>query len=351
MRIVSGLSSKSPRGRFTNGFLWGDYVSASTAEQFEIDSLRKKLNLDNSPRSNADICDNFLSNDSQIAQRNRKNFSLNNNKQVLFKGERFARFYCEGGLSSHNYAGDFTFNLTLWFSMLILAHLSSKVNQLIQDDKTYKVSRAEKAETLVVEWSGANDLITMNSEPTHREAANVVNDRIANIEILIQRGYRNIILFNLPDLGLTPRYQAKSVAESNNASECTTYFNTQLALKVQALNQKYLQSYPNLQLSVFDVSSQFYEVYNNPQAFDFDEDKIKTPYTTSEEFKRNQKNPQNKAKQTSPSDGYMFWDDVHPTADMHALLADKFNQKYRKIFHFTPPEKKQKRKAKKLGKH
>lgn len=346
MRIVSGLSSKSPRGRFTNGFLWGDYVSASTAEQFEIDALRKKLKLDNSPRSNADICDDFLSNDLYLAQKNQKDFSLNNDKQVLFKGERFARFYCEGGLTSHNYVGDFTFNLVLWFSRLILTHLNSKVNQLIQDDRSYRVSRAEKAETLVIEWSGANDLITVNSEPTHLEADNAINDRIANIEILIQRGYRNFALFNLPDLGLTPRYQARSAAERNNAAECSAYFNAQLELKVQALNEKYLKSHPNLQLSVFDVNSLFNEVYNNPSAYDFDEDKIKIPYTTSDQFKRNQKNSQDQAKHTSPSDGYMFWDDVHPTADMHALLADKFNQKYRKMFRFTSPEKKEKLESK-----
>ncbi|KTD35676.1 putative thermolabile hemolysin [Legionella moravica] len=340
MRIVSGLSSKSPRGRFTNGFLWGDYVTASTAEQFQIDSVRKKLNLDKSALSNADISDYFISNHLSLGNHKLCDFSLNNDKHVLFQGQRFARFYCEGGLTSHNYSGDFTFNLVLWFTRLLLSHLSSKVNLLIQDDKAHKISRAEKLETLVIEWSGANDLITVNSEPTHLEVDKAIADRIANMENLIKHGYRNLLLFNLPDLGLTPRYQAKSKALRNNAAECSAYFNAQLELKVQELNNKYLKSYPNLYLSVYDVSGLFNEVYNNPKAYDFDETKIKTPYITSDEFKKNQKNPEEKAKHTSPSEGFMFWDDVHPTADMQAWLGDKFNEKYREIFNFVPPAKK-----------
>ncbi|WP_158618569.1 SGNH/GDSL hydrolase family protein [Legionella sp. km535] len=346
MRIVSGLSSKSPRGRFTNGFLWGDYVAASTAEQFEIDSIRNKLNLDKSATSNADISDYFISYNLGLGSHKLYDFSLKNDKHVLFQGERFARFYCEGGLTSHNYSCEFTFNIVLLFTRLLMSHLNSKVNLLIQDDKAHKISRAEKLETMVIEWSGANDLITVNSEPTHREVDKAIADRIANMENLIKQGYRNLVLFNLPDLGLTPRYQAKSKALRNNAAECSAYFNAQLELKVQKLNNKYLKSHPNLYLSVFDVNGLFKEVYNNPKAYDFDETKIKTPFVTSDEFKKKQKNTKDKAKHTSPSDGFMFWDDVHPTADMHAWLAEKFNEKYRKIFNFVPSAKKAKLESK-----
>jgi len=33
----------------------------------------------------------------------------------------------------------------------------------------------------------------------------------------------------------------------------------------------------------------------------------------------------------------MFWDDVHPSANMHALLADAFYKKYNVEYHFTQP--------------
>lgn len=339
MRKVSGLSSKSPRGRFTNGFLWGDYVTATTAEQFEIAKVRSHMKLDHTANANADISDEFLSNYIDLPAKNKTAFRLNNDRQVLFEGQRFARFHCEGGLTAHNYSHNFTFNLSLMFSRLILATLNSKVNQVIQEDRKYRISRLEKEETVVIEWSGANDLLTVNSEPTRKEVEDAVNDRIINIELLIKQGYRNVVLFNLPDLSLTPRYFLKSKELQDNAAECSIYFNQQLQQKVAELQDKYKLSHPNLFLSVFDVNTLFKEVYNNPQAYDFDVDKMHTPYTSTDEFKKNQKDPVDRANHTSPSDGYMFWDDIHPTADMHAWLAENFNRNYASEFNFTPPTK------------
>lgn len=339
MRIASGLSSKSPRGRFTNGFLWGDYVTATTAEQFEINKVRDNLKLDHTARSNADISDEFIANYISLPVKDKTAFSLNNDQHVLFEGQRFARFHCEGGLTAHDYSRNFTFNLVHMFSRLVLATLNSKANQVIQEDRKYKISRPEKNETVVIEWSGANDLITVNSEPTHKEVDNAITDRINNLELLIKQGYRNFVLFNLPDLSLTPRYSIKSKELRDNAAECSTYFNQQLQQKVMELQEQYKLSHPNLYLSVFDVSSLFKKVYNDPKAYDFDVDKIHTPYTSSDEFKKNQNNPVDCKNHTSPSEGYMFWDDVHPTADMQAWLAENFNENYASVFNFTPPSK------------
>ena len=34
----------------------------------------------------------------------------------------------------------------------------------------------------------------------------------------------------------------------------------------------------------------------------------------------------------------MFWDDVHPTADMHSWLAENLKEIFSKIFKFVPPQ-------------
>lgn len=338
MSYLSGLRGKSPRGRFTNGFLWGDYVGATTAEQFEIDHIRKKLKLGNNAVSNADIGDELLTN-SRIKRENEESFSLNEDNHILFKGTRFARFYCEGGLTSHDYSFSFTFNLVLFFTRLILATLGGKRAQLLADDKKYNISSLEKSETLVVEWSGANDLITANGKPTHAEADNAVNDRIKNVESLIRNGYRNFVLFNLPDLSLTPRYQRKNKAEQRNASECSEYFNQKLQEKSLELIKKYKGLGIPVNLSVFDVNEQFKEAYSNPEKYGFEKDKLKSPYVESDLFKQNQKNPIDQKEHISPAPGYMFWDDVHPTATMHAWLAERFKEEYYgKVFKFEPPE-------------
>lgn len=337
MSYLSGLRSKSPKGRFTNGFLWGDYVGATTAEQFEIEHIRRKLRLHNNARDNADIGDELLIND-KARRENENSFSLNEDNHILFKGERFARFYCEGGLTSHDYSCSFTFNLVLFFTRLILATLGGKRTQLLADDKKYNISNLEKSETLVVEWSGANDLITANDKPSRAAAEKAVNDRIQNIEALIHNGYRNFVLFNLPNLSLTPRFQRKNAEEQRNASDCTEYFNKQLQTKSLELIKKYKELGIPVNLSVFDVNEQFKEVYSNPEQYGFDRDKLKSPYVESALFKENQKNPIDQKEHISPAKGYMFWDDVHPTATMHDWLAERFKEKYYdKVFRFEPP--------------
>lgn len=332
MSLVSGLSSKSPRGRFTNGFLWIDMLAAIGVEKLEMDHWRYHLKLKNNPAQNADLADFIYA---QKLKRNRQAFTLDDDKNVLFNGTRYIRTYCEGGATSTDWKEKLTLNPGDEGARLVVSNLAAKRKQLLADDFKYKVSAEEKSETLVTEWSGANDLITVNSEPSHAIADQAVAARIENLEALIKSGYRNFVVMNLPDLGLTPRYQAKGGKEQSNASECSAYFNQQLAAKVEALKQKYKDK--DLFLDVFDVSSLLTEVYNNPAEYGFDKSKLSTPFTQSQEFKDNQSNPENQAQGISPSTGYMFWDDVHPTADMHAWLAEKYMQKYDSVFDYRSP--------------
>ena len=335
MSYLSGLSKKaSSKDRFTNGYLWGDYVSATAAENFEINCQRRRLKLNHDASNNADIGDEFLSN-TVLREQSHSAFSLNDDKHVLFKGSRFARFYCEGGLTAHDYSSYFTLDPTVGAFRLILSTLEKKREELLADDKKYQISKREKAETLVIEWSGANDLMTVNEAPSYQAADNAINERIKNIELLIQNGYRNFVLFNLPNFSLTPRYQAKDKKEQDNASKCSEYFNEQLAKRCTEINKKYKDLSIPITLSVFDVNAQLKKAYDNPERYGFDKDKLKKTYTQSEEFERNKQNPDFIAEKTSPAPGYMFWDDVHPTMTMHNWLAVQFKKKYSTLYDFV----------------
>lgn len=338
MKVLSGLSKKSPRGRFTNGFLWGDYLAATIAEDFQIAALRKKLHLPHTANANADLSDQYISNANNSMSKNEKSFSLNNDMHVLYQGRRFARFYCEGGLTDHHWAWDFTFNLVQWFTRLIMSTLDAKRTLLENDDEKYHVSAQEKAETLVIEWSGANDLITVNTKPTYDEVEKAIVARIKNLEQLIKDGYRNIVLFNLPDLSLTPRYQRRSKEEQQNAHDCSVYFNKLLNEKSQELLAKY-QHVPGIHVKTFDVFKLLTEVYNDPAEYGFDKTKLTTPFTETEQFKKEFSDPEDEKKHITPAEGYMFWDDVHPTADMHAWLAEKCKEECRETFEFKAPRK------------
>lgn len=142
---------------------------------------------------------------------------------------------------------------------------------------------------------------------------------------LIEAGYTQFALFNLPDLSLTPRYQSRSPNETENARDCSDYFNAELAKACTAMAAKY----PYCIIKVFDVNKPFKEMYKTPEAYGFDPTKLRQPYTTSSDFIND--------KGLSPAQGYFFWDDVHPTADAHSWLGSKFYDEIIKTFRFVEP--------------
>lgn len=171
-----------------------------------------------------------------LAVRTQCFYNLDNDLKVNYLGYTFARTYTEGGLAAHNYRWLPTSSLSRFFTRLILPTLEEKFDKIKEDDKKAQLTAQDKAETLIIEWSGANDLITVNERPSIAEADRAIAARIKNIEALVKQGYQNFVLFNLPDLSLVPRFQAASADERNNAHQCSVYFNTKLQEACKALS-------------------------------------------------------------------------------------------------------------------
>lgn len=325
MSILSGLAGHSPRGRFTNGYAWSDHIATMLANQFMINELKEKLGMDS-----GDIADAIIAKDARVMALIRNDYSLDDDGFIQFEGRDFVRSYDEGGLTAHDYSWTLSKSLGRFFSRIILSTLTQKREELLAYDRENPSTKAHKAETLIIEWSGANDLITVNAGPSAIEVDRAVEARIANVRKLVRNGYQNFILFNLPDLSLTPRYQNKTGPtadrEREEAHRYSNYFNSQLATEVARLQSHY----PQCSIQVFDISSIFDEVHENPEAYGFETAKRKQPFQESADFVLNGDN-------TSPAKGYMFWDDVHPTADLHALLAERFYRKFRFQYNFKEP--------------
>lgn len=321
MSLVSGLSGRSPDGRFTNGLAWDDHLAAAMASQFTIAEFHQATHYDYT-----DIADAVISKDRRFMASIQHNYHLNDEKEVKYRNQFFIRTYNEGGLTAHSYAWKPSTSLTRFFSRLILSTLKDMQELLIKNDREFKIPESERAKTLVIEWSGANDLITVNAKPSKKEVDLAIRERIKNVKKLFDQGYRHFILFNMPDLSLTPRYQAKSLAEQQDASQWCRYFNKKLQFACNRLRL----DYPHGSLRVFDINSQFCDMFQHPEKYQLDPAKIRTPYTTSPDFVLTKEG-------TSPAVGYMFWDDVHPTADVHALLADKFYTTFQFTYDFKSP--------------
>lgn len=344
---------KSPLGRFTNGYTWCDYLSARLADECFIQQSKKKTGkweLDD--EKNSDLADAIC--DGQTEQNFQKSYKLSNSKDVQFQGNPFIVTFAKGGSTArahyvyeslHVHPDESIKDCVVDYvtkvpSRLVLSTLEEQRKALLAHLAIEEYTEAEKATKLVIEWSGANDLITVDVKPTKIEAKLAVEARIQNVKEMFKNGYRHIVLFNLPDLSLTPRFQRMSEPNKTNAHEVSEYFNVLLLEQAENLQREYQIQYPGCTIEVFDVSKILRDVCENPTQFPeykFSSDYRNTPYIESGDFKMNNKNLNSNLTKNDAATGYIFWDDVHPTATMHILLAEQLMQKLQKRFEFQMP--------------
>lgn len=297
----SGLAGKSPNGRFTNGWCWDDYLAAMLENKFQG---KDPKDIEEILASNG-IFDDFSMTD--------------------YMGTRFFELYSQGGLSAFNYNGKLSCSIPVFFSRLILESLEDEREKMLADDIVFKTSNAQKEETLVIDWTGANDLVTMEYRPNMKAAIRAVQARIKNAEILIENNYKHFYLFNLPDLSLTPDFKAKSEEEQANAKRITLSFNRKLNRAVNRLKERH----PECTIELFDINTLFSEIYHYPEQYQLDPEKLSVPYTESPDFTM--------VNGVSPGVGYMFWNGKHPTTHVHKLLAERIYETLNSKFSMQAP--------------
>lgn len=323
MSVLGGLKGKSPNGRFTNGLVWSDHVSAKIASDFTIKRVQKKWHMDDT-----DISDSVITHERKVMSAINDNYSLDDDNFINFYGRLWVRSYCVGGLTSHDYSWTLSSSIVRFFRRLIVSTLDEMCDKVLRYDEEHNLSYRHKAETLVVEWSGANDLITVNAKPSIDEVDKAIAARVANIKKLIGTGYRNFIVVNLPNLALTPLYQSLSKEKQDEAQACSEYFNSELVKACTQLNQ----DYPHCSVDAYDVNTMFEKIYHNPTPYLFDKEKLTIPYVDSEDFN-------DPADGISQARGYMFYDKIHPSADLHSLLASYFYDNLASKYELLEPNK------------
>lgn len=129
----------------------------------------------------------------------------------------------------------------------------------------------------------------------------------------------------MPDLSLTPRFQNKSEAERKEAQRISKYYNDLLESRYTELTARLHEEGQACSVDLFQIDTVFSKIYEDidkrgeqsDYSKYFDKDKLRQPYIQSKDYKLN-------SNGTSPGAKHMFWDDVHPTATMHALLMSEF---------------------------
>ncbi|MEH2193042.1 MAG: SGNH/GDSL hydrolase family protein [Nostoc sp.] len=172
----------------------------------------------------------------------------------------------------------------------LLTQPTLQANQKLDPDALYAV------------WGGANDYVFGQATNTTQTVQNL-SDAVG---LLALSGAKNILVFNLPDLGKIPLASAIP-GLSSNLTALTNKHNKELADELG----KYSKN-SDLNLISVDVFSLFNQVEANPEKFGFQN--VTTPCVVG--------NLQTTISVCSQPNDYLFFDSVHPTTGVHKLVAD-----------------------------
>ncbi|AVI67772.1 GDSL family lipase [Shewanella sp. WE21] len=234
------LSSKQyHNGRFTNGFVWPDFISSSA----------------------------YL------------------NKDLVN--------YAEGGAVAAKYS---KLNPIFWF-------ISNMERQIKKHDF--------KSDDLVILALGCNDYMTFDKKDTQK----VVHCYEKQITKLVEdKKIKNILVTGIPDLSKTAYAKKQDKAYRTIKSELTNEHNTSLSHKILELAKKYKDGGVNIQF--FDFNKQFIETLGKAHEIGYD---------TSAANNVGYVDIFGSSKPFDPAHRHVFHDDVHPSQEVHQILASRMS--------------------------
>jgi outer membrane lipase/esterase len=146
-------------------------------------------------------------------------------------------------------------------------------------------------------------LIQAGTITTTQFVTAAVTDVVTVLTRLYSAGARNILLISAPNFGGTPGVRALGTAAAGAGTQLAAGFNQALAGQVTLL----VANSPGLKLYTLDAFALFNEVQGDPASFGL----------------TNATDPCVTTVVCATPDTYMFWDGVHPTRAMGAIVATR----------------------------
>lgn len=160
-------------------------------------------------------------------------------------------------------------------------------------------------------WGGANDLFAIAGDaPVQATIGNAVTAEVGIVASLQNAGARYVMVNNLPDVGITPRFRAGGAAAMAQGTALATAYNTALFSGLKSAG---------LRVIPVDTFHLLQEVVANPGAYGFTNvtGTACQPQITAQSLTCN---PTSYVS-ADAADTYVFADGVHPTGRTHELLA------------------------------
>ena len=218
-------------------------------------------------------------------------------KASLLGGTDYAYGTAESGVTAFNTSAPNT-------------DLFGPTGQLAQYQATHATADPNALYTI---WIGSNDLNDMLTGQLPSQYATdigaVVGNIYATVGTLAGMGATNLLIVTVPDLGKTPEVEAFGPAESAGASFLASSFDSGLTGGLPLL-----AAADSVNISVLNTYALLDTIVANPASYGFSN--VTQPCLTGEV------NYAGGTPCANPSQ-YLFWDELHPTAAGHEILADE----------------------------
>jgi phospholipase/lecithinase/hemolysin len=206
--------------------------------------------------------------------------------QPAFKGESTkAANYAISGARARNVAGS--------------ASLSAEVNAFLQD-----CGNAAPSDALYVIEFGGNDIrdALANHDPSIIRCA--LSAIVDNIHNLYSKGARKFFIWNVPNLRWAPAVRMLGPVVGTYAEMLSQGFNMGLSTVLDELS-----SLPGIEIVTFDAYGILNDLVSDPEAFGL---RVVDRACIA---------PNNPPFECKAPDEFLFWDGIHPTKAVHAILA------------------------------
>jgi phospholipase/lecithinase/hemolysin len=169
-------------------------------------------------------------------------------------------------------------------------------------------------------WAGSNDVLGIaNSTLTPEQQQATVHQAVVNevnfINGLVAHGAKNLVVMGVPDLAKTP-YQAERPLTAATSSILAQQYNAELGAAVQQMVASGAVS-----ADLIDTYALLGTAIANPAAYGFTN--VTQPVWSGDLA---DPNSGTLAATGAAQGGYLFFDDLHPTATTHSLLASAVTQ-------------------------
>lgn len=189
----------------------------------------------------------------------------------------------------------------------------------------YLLSHQDKADdsSLYVVWMGANNYLAVPDDVDG--TVNLVTSGIKHdLQRLVQKGAKHIMVINVPDLGKTP------AAKDFDAVDLLTALSAKHNAVLKDMISELEQDSPSVQWLYFDVNGVMNDLLDYPERFGLTnivdtcyEEMVNEP---SDQFVLKMASHVKLRTNVDACSGYLFFDPVHPSEPAHVLMAERIKK-------------------------